>query len=517
MHNNAGVTEAAWRLRDVMSWAVRVLRREPVMKARFLACVVLAAAVAAVGCGDSSGDNGGGSGGSGAVGGAGGSGGAGGAGGTGGIEPKNCDELPDTSSYIVPDAPPTTDGDCDIKLSPTGTDDQEQIIEEITFAGPNYTICLEAGAWDMGATVLINGDTPGLTLKGIGESPDAVVLDYADDQGNCRGEKGIDVLGVDNVRIENLWVKNTCENAIEQRNTTGSRFVKVMVSWDGEPKTENGAYGIYPTDCTDTVVEYCQAQGASDAGIYIGKCTDGEVRNNVVYQNVAGLEVENCDGVDAYDNEIFDNTGGLFALQQDISTTDMQSNTNVRLYDNLVYCNNRDSFAKPGSAVAGIPPGSGVICLAGDGVEIDGNEINSNKTLSVAIVSNVWNCQVNPPTDCPGDEGYTAGYDPYAKNVYVHDNAYVNNGYDPDSDYVVLFAALTGGEPIEEVIWDGNLEEGMTAAEAGICLGASEEEAASFRDLTTNQCQDVEGVDAWGFCAIANSSTDNTDHLCTPE
>ena len=61
----------------------------------------------------------------------------------------------------------------------------------------------------MAGTIGISDD-PGLTLKGIGASPDDVVLDYADENGDCRGSKGINV-GVDNVTIENLWVKNTCE------------------------------------------------------------------------------------------------------------------------------------------------------------------------------------------------------------------------------------------------------------------------------------------------------------------
>ncbi|MBW2189211.1 MAG: hypothetical protein JRG93_06420, partial [Deltaproteobacteria bacterium] len=231
------------------------------MNSRLLTTLVLAATLSVFGCSDDAS----GTGGTGGAGGTGGTGGSGGAGGSGGVvEPKGCDDIPDTTAYIVPNAPATSSDDCDETLSATGDGDHAQILTAIIGAGANGVICLNAGAYDMGGTIDIT-TTPGLTLKGIGDSPDDVVLDYADNAGDCRGGVGINVT-VDNVTIENMWVKNSCENAVVQRNVDGSVFRKVRVSWDGEPRTENGAYGIYPTDCTNTLVEYCQTQGASDAG-----------------------------------------------------------------------------------------------------------------------------------------------------------------------------------------------------------------------------------------------------------
>ncbi|MEM7437309.1 MAG: right-handed parallel beta-helix repeat-containing protein, partial [Myxococcota bacterium] len=267
------------------------------MNWRLLTSVALVAALSIVGCSDDS-DNG-----TGGAGGDGGSGGAGGSSGAGGSAPKGCDDIPDTTSYIVQGAPDTSSDNCtpELTLDATGDNDQAQILDAIDTAGANGVVCLNAGVYDMGGTVDITF-TPGLTLKGIGASPDDVVLEYADGSGECRGNQGINVT-VDDVTIENLWVKNTCENAVVQRGTNGSVFRKVRVSWDGTPRVENGAYGVYPTDCSNTIVEFCQTQGASDAGVYIGKCDGGSVHDNVVYENVAGLEVENCQNVETFNNE----------------------------------------------------------------------------------------------------------------------------------------------------------------------------------------------------------------------
>ncbi len=319
------------------------------MNFKVLISAVFASMIIIAGCssdgGGAAGTGGGGAGGEGgSAGGAGGEGGSAGGGGEGGSEPivpKTCDDVPaEITGYIIEGAPPTATDDCDITLDPTGDNDHAKIIDALVENDlTDGTLCLGEGRWDMGGTVGITDD-PGLTLKGIGDSPADVVLDFADDEtGECRGTKGINA-GVDNVTIENLHVKNSCDNGIEQRDTDGSVMRKVIVSWDdfcerpGAPDecddtcaprvcdegsanagdacdndtactdgtcvdadvlcgdderlvcstslvggiegtcvgnmTLNGAYGIYPTDCSNTTVEYSQAQGASDAGIYIG-------------------------------------------------------------------------------------------------------------------------------------------------------------------------------------------------------------------------------------------------------
>jgi parallel beta-helix repeat protein len=622
------------------------------MNFKVLISAILASTIAIVGCESDSTSGGGGSGGSGGTAGSGGAGGVDAC--AGSPEAKTCADIPDTSSYIVPNAPPTTP-DCDMTLNPTGTDDHAQIIDALVDNDlTNKTLCLGVGLWDMGGTIGITDD-PGLTLVGLGDSPDDVVLDYADENFDCRGTVGIGA-SADDVTVENLWVKNTCANGVEARGWDGSVLTKVRVSWDdrcegprardncgescdcqgdfapdncgescdcnglfapdncgescdcqglfapdncdadctedadcddgrlvcegdkcvpndatycsdvrltcnasgecapnnatyceddrltcgasgdcapdkkkycdddgltcgGESTcvtnmTFNGAYGIYPTDCTNTLVEYSQVEGASDAGIYIGKCTGGSVENNIVYENVAGLEVENCVGVSASNNDAFNNVGGLFALQQDISG-DMQSNSDVRLFDNQSYCNNHDNFAKSGSAVAGIPVGTGILSFAGDGVEIFCNTITDNLTLGIGFSSNVLNCQVGGD-DCPP---YTDGYNPYVKNNYTHDNTFTNNGTDPQGLYGALFKSLgfgtADGPPVPEVVWDGYKE--APEADPGFCLGTDAEAVPTIL-VIGDPCQTPIDPSIPDFitCAQDNVSTDPAPYLCEP-
>ncbi|MEM8606599.1 MAG: parallel beta-helix domain-containing protein [Myxococcota bacterium] len=463
---------------------------------KLLVGVFLSACLAAAGCGDDS-DNGGGEGGTGGSAGAGGDGGSGaegGSGGTGGVIPKDCDNLPDTTAYSVPNAPATSSDDCDVTLDATGTEDQVQIITAITEAQTGDVICLNPGMYDVAATLDITA-TPELTLKGIGGSPDDVVLDFKE-----RGSKGIFV-SVDDVTIENMWVKNTAENAVEQRGTTGSVFRKLHVSWDAGSITENGAYCIYPTDCFDTVIEFNQVSGASDAGLYVGKCEGGTVNNNWVHANVAGVEVENSLDVDVFDNEIFDNTGGLLALQEPIPGGRL-TNTNVFMFDNEVFCNNRSNFALPGSTVAELPQGTGAMSFGGAGVEIFDNVIDGNVSVGMIIVSNVLLCQLSGQ-DCDFDE--IPGYNPYPEQIYIHDNTYVANGEDPQS--ILADISIVTGVPMPTIIWDGYVRPGVTDPQ--ICLGT--EELPTYYDLTQNMCQDAESVEA---CIIMNASPDATGRSC---
>ena len=548
------------------------------------ACVIVVA-----GCSSDGGGTGGGTAGTGG-GGEGGMGGEGGSGGDGPPATIDCDtDLPDPSSYAVDDyfgnVPETATDDCTGDTFMPGDNNAQRLNVRLDNADPGDVICMAPGTYEMEARISISL-VDGLTLKGTGESPDDTVLLF----GGPGSDSGIFVQK-DDVTIENLWVKNTSANGIEQDGTTGSVFRKVNVSWDdfcdqaiapadcgqtcdcqgafapancgnacentsdcadgrlacdpnenvcvpnletycdddlltcGDEGTcvgdqgKNGAYGIYPTNCEDTLVEYSQATDASDAGIYIGKCgwlddetTGGIVRYNIAANNVAGLEVENCLGVVAHDNLVFGNTGGLMPLQQPISA-DRPANTDVLMEDNDVYCNNGKNFAEVG-VVQIIPVGSGLLSLGGQGVEIRNNDVQGNDTLGLVLVSSALTCAA-AGADCPP---YSYPYNPYAQDIYAHDNYFLNNGTNADTagDFGLLFPLFgvgTPDNPTEDVLWDGILEEG--GADPGICLGSDFD--GTYRDMTDNACNDEPNTVAWAACAAMNTTTDTTGRLCDLE
>jgi len=277
---------------------------------------------------------------------------------------------------------------------------------------------------------------------------------------------------------------------------------------------DNGQYGIYTTESTNTLVEYCQMSGGRDAGIYVGKFVGGIVRYNLIHENVLGLEVENSDDVKVYENELVNNTGGLMALQQPLGETDRISNSNIEWYDNDVWCNNHPNYAPEGGIISFVPAGTGFIVYAGDGIDIHDNNVEFNQTAGLAVISNTLLCQLTAK-DCP--DGFPEGYNPYPQNIYQYDNTYVGNGTQPDenSPFGALFAGIGwGGDnpPVPDVVWDGYIEPDYTGT--NVCIGSTN--PPSYLDFTTNSCTETPqgDVEAFGVCAFFNQSTDSTPAQC---
>jgi len=472
-----------------------------------------AAVIAVAGCGSST------SNGSGGAGGTAGTGGSAGSGGMGGGPPAavDCNNLPNVDAYAVADVfdnvPETSDTDCTDPIFMPGADAASRLNARLENANPNDVVCMAAGTYEMDGTIAISL-VDGLTLKGIGASPDDTVLNF----GGPGSGKGIFVQK-DNVTIENLWVKNTGDNGIEQDGTTGAVYRKVRVSWENASQEENGPYGIYPTNCENALVEFSQAVGAADAGIYLGKCgwlddtTDGGLlRYNISAGNVAGFEVENSKDVVAHDNLVMGNTGGLMPLQQPISA-ERPANENVLMENNRVWCNNGENFATTG-VVQIIPVGTGLLVLGGNGIEVRNNDIQGNDSTGLAIVSSSFTCDA-AGADCPP---YSYDYNAYAQNIYAHDNYFLNNGTNADvaSDFGPIFSLLGFGtqeNPTPEVLWDGNIVPPGTD-DPGICLGTDFE--GTYIDLTNNQCQGPANSAEFVACVIANNTMSTAGRLCAP-
>src|SRR3546814_8789923 len=88
-------------------------------------------------------------------------------------------------------------------------------------------------------------------------------------------------------------------------------YHQLRVEWTAGPKETNGAYGIYPVESSDVLIDSVYVRGASDAGIYVGQSKNIVVRDSIVMENVAGIEIENCYDADVHDNVETKNTGGI--------------------------------------------------------------------------------------------------------------------------------------------------------------------------------------------------------------
>ncbi|WP_437760005.1 parallel beta-helix domain-containing protein [Sorangium sp. So ce1389] len=380
----------------------------------FVLGACLSLAVAAVACGDSeNGVNpiGGGTGGAGGSGGDGGSGGQGGSGGDGGGQGGE-------------DA-------CSVRLAP-GDDDTTAVQTALIDAEPGATICFGAGTFSF--TTEVSLDVEDVTLVGAGK--DETILDFSDQD---TGGNGL-LIQSDGVTVEALQVRNTPGDGIRADSVQGITFRDVAVMWEADASEDNGAYGLYPVGSTDVLIEGCVVKGARDAGIYVGQSQDILVASNEAYGNVAGIEIENSTDAVVRDNYAHDNAGGVLLFN--LPDLPVQDGKRANVYGNRIENNNGPNFAAPGTVVASLPPGLGVMILASDDNEVHANEIRGNQSVAVAIVS--YNEMLL-------GEVMNPDFDLFPQGNFIHDNVYEENGTDP----LPFFSEFTSIRPMPDVAWDG--------------------------------------------------------------
>ena len=270
----------------------------------------------------------------------------------------------------------------------------------------NTVIEMPEGTYTLDASLWLDGKQ-NVVIKGAGM--DKTILNF---KGQISGAEGIKVTNAANITLQDLTVQNTKGDAIKTQQVEGITFSHVKVEWTGGPDKDNGSYGLYPVQCTNVLIDHCTAVGASDAGIYVGQSNHIIVKNCRAYQNVAGIEIENSQFADVYDNEVFNNTGGILVF--DLPDLIQKEGGHIRVFTNEVYDNNLSNFAPKGNIVAKVPPGTGVMVLATRHVEIFNNRIVNNITASTAVVSYYM-------TELPIHD---KTYKPFPDSIYIHDNLY---------------------------------------------------------------------------------------------
>ncbi len=213
------------------------------------------------------------------------------------------------------------------------------------------------------------------------------------------------------ITVENLQIQHYKGNAI--MGQAGNNFLirnNLVI--------DTGVYGIFPEFGTNGLVTHNVLSGIEDAAIYVGMCDNIHVTNNEVFDNVAGIEIENSRHSIVENNYVHDNTGGILVFITPGLPIKTTFDTIVR--NNFIVNNNTPNFGIPGSTVAGIPAGTGILNMAGDETTIEGNVITGNKTIGILITDhmNAPNVTLDP------------GADPNSDKIAILDNLMWNNGYD---------------------------------------------------------------------------------------
>ncbi|PCJ23007.1 MAG: hypothetical protein COA96_12900 [SAR86 cluster bacterium] len=351
---------------------------------------------------------------------------------------------------------------------------QAQLIE----AQPGDIIEVPAGIHEFTRSLSLN--VSGVTIRGAGMNDS--ILSF---KNQVQGAEGL-LVSADDFVIEDIAIEDTVGDALKINESTNVTIRRVRTEWTRGANTENGAYGIYPVQSRNILIEGSVAIGASDAGIYVGQSSQIIVRNSRAEYNVAGIEIENSTYADVYDNVATNNTGGILVF--DLPNLPVQGGQATRVFNNQIFENNHENFAPEGNIVGNVPPGTGLLILANDNIEVFENEFADNDNAHVMIYS------------------YTLGgrtildpeYDPFPEQIYIHDNEFNGGGTAPAHRFLVPWHEATG-KNIPNIVWGGLIKEGGSV-ENLICIGDSGED--SFLNLN-------------GGASPGDATTDTSAHQCS--
>ena len=331
--------------------------------------------------------------------------------------------------------------------------DGDSIQASVKAAEAGDTILVYPGTYR--ETVYVDKD--GITLKGVvedGEWP------------NLEGDKQLNdaiLYSGNGFSVEWFKITNYKGNAI--MGQAGNNF-SIRNNWI----IDTGVYGIFPEFGENGLIENNVLSGIEDAAIYVGMCDHIDVRNNRVFDNVAGIEIENSRHALVEGNIAHNNTGGILVFIT--PGLPIKTSYDAIIRRNTVIDNNTPNFAIPGSLVSTIPAGTGMIVLAGDDVIIEDNIISGNNTAGIIVTSQDF------ATDVAGDPES----EPNPDRVQIRDNVMYDNGNDPATDVKVLMLTQLSTTGPDIMAYKGAAE-----AERGSCVSRK----GAYRTF---------GLDEWADC-----------------
>jgi uncharacterized repeat protein (TIGR03806 family) len=342
-----------------------------------------------------------------------------------------------------------------IQPGPNATAD---MIAAMVMVVPGDTLQFDCGFFDLTTTLQL-ANTEGITVKGCGR--DETVLSFK----NSDQQVGILAVNVRGLLVQDLTVADTDGNGFELRAVDHGTLSRVRAFWssgggresatpidadnydDGvldvactDPATQDprapenaggdvtspdyevsdkaGRYGVYPVSSDNILVEYSESIGASDAGIYVGQTNNTIIRHSRAAFNVFGFEIENVQGGEYYSNIAECNTGGF--LVYDLDGNLRQYGDRTRMFRNISRNNNTYNFTE-GGFVANVPPGSGMITLSYDRLDIFDNEFTDNNTGGIIHAS----YELFPEG---GGRPTEKRIDWYTEGAHIFRNTFRNNG-----------------------------------------------------------------------------------------
>lgn len=344
-------------------------------------------------------------------------------------------------------------GTCIPLTSGASYDEIQTALIEVPSGG---TVAFGSGKFELDVDLSL--DVDGVTLKGAGM--DRTRLSFAH---QTTGAQGLLVTAND-FTVHDLAFEDTPGDSLKVLGARGVTIRRVRVEWTNGPAETNGAYGLYPVQCQDVLIEDSLVIGASDAGVYVGQSENVVVRNNRAEQNVAGIEIENSSHADVFGNVATKNTGGILVFN--LPDLPVENGAGTRVFDNEIRENNTENFAPVGNIVGKVPAGTGIALLAAHDVEVFGNTIADHQAINIGVISYAT-------TEIPIED---PTYDQYPTRIHIHDNTLTGTSDNPTGELgALLISALgelypNGPYIVPDVAWDGVVDPARTGPEDRICI-----------------------------------------------
>lgn len=285
----------------------------------------------------------------------------------------------------------------------------ELIMDAVRAANPGDTILVHPGSYH--ETIYIDKDA--IRLRGVIKNGERATLD---------GKKTLNdaiLYSGNHIIVENFKITAYKGNGIMGQAGNNFEIRNNLI-------VDTGVYGIFPQLGKNGVVEYNVLSGIEDAAIYVGMSDNIHVAHNEVFENVAGIEIENSRHAIVENNLVYNNAGGILAFVT--PGLPIKTAEDIIIRNNFVTRNNHVNFAPEGSTVAGIPSGTGILVMAADQVVIERNIISDNKVAGILITDHAHASNI---TADPESE-------PNADEFRIFSNQMHNNGYDTIAEIKAL-------------------------------------------------------------------------------
>lgn len=227
--------------------------------------------------------------------------------------------------------------------------------------------------------------------------------------------------------VEGITIQGFSNNGLFTEHVDGFVF-------DDVESVDNRNYGIFPVLSANGVIRNSYATGSDlDSALWVETSENVDVIGNLVENSVNGIEVSNSDDILLVDNEAKNNTVGAAILLLPDIYDNRSSAKRIDMENNWLHDNNKENTARPGSILAEIPSGIGIIYLGVDDSVASGNLIENNDFAGIAVVDY---CLPLLGTDfaCTVDPTITPAFleDERAENNRVEGNTLVDNATNID-------------------------------------------------------------------------------------